>query len=223
MALAGARGREGGDAGALIAHSIEGMTSGMVAASYALIGCLIGGVLSVGGVLLGVRMGRRFRELPRVKCVAANWELAFEKAGPIRLATCTFKVDLFNEGQLATGLRGVSVALRVGGEGGRGGGHGWTPQRSHFQRASLGYRPAGPALGHANAYAAFEGKDARMLSGFQGANLLGQSPDGRGFDIAIVRRGNFLASSKKVVLERQERIARRNLLARFRWHRRPTG
>ena len=207
----------------MIAESIEGMTSGMVAASYALIGCLVGGVLSVGGVLLGVRMGHRFRELPRVKCVAANWELAFEKAGPIRLARCTFEVDLFNEGQLATGLRGVSVALHVRGEG--------------KEEAVVVGRLKDPASkeplwaidlparrwAHATAYAAFEGEDARMLSGFRGAILLGQFPDGRGFDIAIVRRGNFLASSKEVVVERQERIARRNLLARFRWHRRPTG
>ena len=103
----------------MIAESIEPIIPGTVAASYALIGCLVGGILSVGGVLLGVRMGRRFRELPRVKCVAANWELAFENAGPVRLATCTFEVDLFNEGQLATGLRGVSVALRGGGGGRR--------------------------------------------------------------------------------------------------------
>jgi hypothetical protein len=193
----------------------------MVAASYALIGCLVGGVLSGGGVLLGVRMGCRFRELPWVKCVAANWELAFEQARPIRLARCTFEVDLFKEGQLATGLRSVSVALRVRGEG--------------KEEAVVVGRLKDPASkeplwaidlparrwAHANAYAAFEG--GRLLSGFRGANLLGQFPDGRVFDIAIVRRGNFLVSSKKVVLERQERIARRNLPARFRWHRRPTG
>lgn len=83
---------------AIIAASIETITPGMFAASHALIGCPVGGILSVGGVLLGVRMGRRFRELLRVKCEATNWELTFEKAGPVRLATCTFEVDLFNEG-----------------------------------------------------------------------------------------------------------------------------
>ena len=59
-------------------------------------------------------MERRFRELSRVKCVATNWELAFEKAGPVRLATCIFEMDLFNEEQLVTGLHGVSVAVRGG-------------------------------------------------------------------------------------------------------------
>ncbi len=160
----------------MIAESIEATIPSEVAASYALIGCLVGGVLSVGGVLLGVRMGHRFRELPRVKCVATNWELAFEKAGPVRLATCTFEVDLFNEGQLATGLRGVSVALRGGGEG--------------EEEAVVIGRLKDPASieplwaidlparrwAHANAYAAFEGKDARRLSRFRGANLLGQFP-----------------------------------------------
>lgn len=207
----------------MIAESIEAITPGMVAASYALIGCLVGGILSVGGVLLGVRMGRRFREFPRVKCVVTNWELAFEKAGPVRLATCTFEVDLFNEGQLATGLRGVSVALRGGGGG--------------EEEAVVIGRLKDPTSkeplwaidlparrwAHANAYAAFEGKDARRLSGFRGANLLGQFPDGRGFDIAIVRRQNFLVSPKKVASGRQERIAKGNLSTRFRWRRRPTG
>lgn len=69
---------------------------------------------------------------------------------------------------------------------------------------------------HANAYAAFEGKDARRLSGFRGANLLGQFPDGRGFDIAIVRRHYFFVSPKKVVSGRQERSAKGNLSTRFR-------
>jgi hypothetical protein len=50
---------------------------------------------------------------------------------------------------------------------------------------------------HANAYAAFEGKDARRLSGFRGANLLGQFPDGRRFDIAIVRRHYFFVSQRR--------------------------
>lgn len=48
----------------------------------------------------------------------------------------------------------------------------------------------------ADAYAAFEGKDARRLSGFRGANLLGRFPDGRGSDVAIVRGENFLVSPK---------------------------
>ena len=206
----------------MIAESIEPIIPGTVAASYALIGCLVGGTLGVGGVLLGVRVERRFRELPRVKCVATNWELAFERAGPVRLATCTFEVDLFNEGQLATGLRGVSVALRSGGAG-------------EEETVVIGrLKDSGskeplwtidlPALrwAHANAYAAFEGKDARRLSGFRGANLLGQFPDGRGFDIAIVRRQNLFVPPKKVVSGRQERIEKGNFSTRFRWRRRPS-
>ncbi len=68
---------------------------------------------------MGLRVERRFRELPRVKCVATNWELAFEKAGPVRLAICTFEMDLFNEGQLATGLHGDRDAVRGGKRGKR--------------------------------------------------------------------------------------------------------
>ena len=35
----------------------------------------------------------------------------YEGAGPLGRAVCSFEVDLFNEGALATGLRGPSVAF----------------------------------------------------------------------------------------------------------------
>ncbi|MBD0355234.1 MAG: hypothetical protein ICV58_08685, partial [Rubrobacteraceae bacterium] len=76
-----------------------------------LAGCAVGGGIGVAGVLLGLLAARRLRERARVRCVATDWQLEFQKSGELHEAVCSFELDLFNETQLATGLRGVSVAL----------------------------------------------------------------------------------------------------------------
>jgi hypothetical protein len=81
-------------------------------AAVILIGCVVGGTIGVAGVLVGLVVARRFREMPRVKCVASEWDLTVhEAAGPLGRAVCSFEVDLFNERTLTTGLRGPSVAF----------------------------------------------------------------------------------------------------------------
>lgn len=131
--------------------------------------------------------------------------------------------SLFNEGQPAAGSRGVSVALRSSGEEKREvvaiGGLKAPASKGPLRVSGLPAR----RQAHAHAHAAFEGKDVLRLSGFRRANLLGRFPDGRGFDVAIVRRENFLASSEGGVSGRQDRTAKRDLSTRFRWRKRPTG
>jgi hypothetical protein len=40
-----------------------------------LAGCAVGGAIGVVGVLVGLLVGRRLREMPRVRCVASDWDL----------------------------------------------------------------------------------------------------------------------------------------------------
>ena len=58
-----------------------------------------------------------------------------------------------------------------------------------------------------------------MLSGFRRADLLGRFPDGRVFKLTIVERRDFVASPKRVVPDRQEYVANRNLYSRLRGRR----
>ena len=185
----------------------------------ALAGCAVGGGIGVTGVLLGLLVARRFREHARVRCVATDWQLQFQKTGALREAVCSFELDLFNEGQLATGLRGVSVALY-----------------GEDEKVAIG-RLRDPASKnplwtidlpsrrwtHASAYILFEDEEARMLSGFRRVDLLGRFPDGRVFKLTIVERRDFVASPKRVVSDRQEYLANRKFYSRLRGRRRTTG
>ena len=156
----------------------------------ALAGCLVGGTIGVVGVLLGLLAARRLRERARVRCVATDWQLEFQKTGALHEAVCTFELDLFNEGQLATGLRGVSVALygedeKVAIERLRD-----PTSKEPLWAIDLPSR----RWTHASAYARFEDEEARMLSGFRRASLLGQFPDGRAFELTIVERRDYVAN-----------------------------
>jgi hypothetical protein len=186
---------------------------------FVLAGCAIGGGIGVAGVLLGLLAARRLRERARVRCVATDWQLEFQKGGELHEAVCSFELDLFNETQLATGLRSVSVALY-----------------GEDEKVAIG-RLRDPTSEqptwtidlpsrrwtHASAYVVFEGEEARMLSGFRRADLLGRFPDGRVFKLTIVERRDFVASPKKVVPNRQEYIANGNLYSRLRGRRRTAG
>ncbi len=190
-----------------------------VVALIVLAGCAIGGAVGVAGVLAGLLVGRRFRELPRVRCVATDWELTFEKTGSGRRAVCSFELDFFNEGQLATGVRGVSVALR-GGDG-----------RALVER--LRNRNSGEPLWsidlpprrwtHASASAVFESEEAGELAAFRSAHLLGQFPEGREFELRIVEREDFVAAPKKATSDRRDYVASRNFRSRLLARRRTAG
>src|SRR5687768_13297422 len=64
------------------------------AVAVVLICCAVGGAIGVAGVLVGLLVARRFREMPRVKCVASDWDMTdYEGAGPLRRVVCSFEVD----------------------------------------------------------------------------------------------------------------------------------
>jgi hypothetical protein len=180
------------------------------AAAVVLAGCAVGGTIGVAGVLVGLLVGRRFRELPRVRCVVTDWKLAFDKVGTAPRATCTFEMDMFNEGQLATGVRGISVALRAG-------------ERTLVERLmnaasreplwTIDLPPRRWA--HASVYAVLEGEEARVLEGFWRADLAGRFPDGTAFELKIVERKDFVASPKKATSERHDYLANRNFRSRL--------
>ena len=185
----------------------------------ALAGCLIGGAIGVVGMLLGLLAGRRLRDHARVRCVATDWRLEFQKTGALREAVCSFELDLFNEGQLATGLRGVSVALYGEDEKVAIGRLRDPTSKEPLRTIDLPSR----RWTHASAYVVFEDEEARMLSGFRRADLLGRFPDGRVFKLTIVERQDFVASLKKVVPSHQEYVANWNFYSRLRGRRRTAG
>jgi hypothetical protein len=173
----------------------------------------------VVGVLLGLLAARHLREQARVRCVASDWQLEFQKSGALHEAVCSFELDLFNETQLATGLRGVSVALygeedKVAIERLRD-----PTSKEPLWTIDLPSR----RWTHASAYVLFEDGEARMLSGFRRADLLGWFPDDRVFKLTIVERRDFVASPKRIVPDRQEYVASRNLYSRLRGRRRTAG
>ena len=184
-----------------------------------LAGCALGSGIGVAGVLLGLLAARRLREQARVRCVATDWRLEFQKSGALHEAVCSFELDLFNETQLATGLRGVSVALygeddKVAIERLRD-----PTSKEPLWAIDLPSR----RWTHASAYVLFEDDEARMLSGFRRADLLGRFPDGKVFKLTIVERRDFVASPKKVVSSRQEYVASRTFYSRLRGRRRTAG
>ncbi len=185
----------------------------------ALAGCAVGGGIGVAGVLLGLLAARRLSERARVRCVATDWRLEFKKTGALREAVCSFELDLFNETQLATGLRGLCVALY---------GEDEKPAierlRDPVTKESLwAIDLPSRRWTHASAYALFEDEEARMLSRFRRADLLGRFPDGRAFELTIAERRDFVASPKKAVTSRQDYVANRNFYSRLRGRRRTAG
>lgn len=190
------------------------------AALIALAGCAIGGTIGVVGGVVGLLVGRRFRELPRVRCVATDWELTFEKTVTGRRAVCSFELDLFNQGQLATGIRGVSVSLH-GANGGRALVERLRDRGSDEPLWSIDLPPR--RWVHASAYAVFEGEDVGELAAFRSAHLLGQFPEGRTFDLKIVEREDFIATPKKTTSDRHDYVASHNFRSRLTARKRTTG
>ena len=133
---------------------------------------------------------------------------------------CSFEVDLFNEGALATGLRGPCVAFD-GEDGAR--------------VAVVRLKDAGSkrdlwALdlpsrkwAHASVYALLEGEEAQDALGFRRVYLVGEFPDGNTFEAKVVERGDFVATRKRAGDLRKDYVASRNLRARFLERKRTAG
>lgn len=186
-----------------------------------LIGCAIGGMIGVAGVLVGLLVARRFKEMPRVKCVASDWNLTiYEGADPLGRAVCSFEVDLFNEGALATGLRSPSVAFD-GEDGAR-------VAVTHLKDAVSKQRVWALDLPsrswtHVSVYALLEGEEVQDALSFRRVHLVGEFPDGNAFEVKVVERGDFVATRKRASDVRKDYVASRNLRARFRERRRTAG
>jgi hypothetical protein len=186
-----------------------------------LIGCVVGGTIGVAGALVGLVVGQRFREMPRVKCVASDWDLTvYEGAGPLGRAVCSFEVDLFNEGALATGLRSPRVAFD-GEDGARVAVVRLKDASSKRDLWALDLPPRKWA--HASVYALLEGDEAQDALGFRRVHLVGEFPDGNAFEAKVIERGDFVATRKKAGDARRDYIASRNLRARFLERKRTPG
>lgn len=186
-----------------------------------LIGCVVGGMIGVAGVLAGLLVARRFREMPRVKCVASDWDMTiYEGTGPLRRVVCSFEVDMFNEGELATGLRGPSVAFS-GEDGAR---VAITRLKQAASKQDLWALDLPSRMWtHASVYALLEGEQAQDVLSFRRVHLVGEFPDGKAFETKMVERADFVATNKRAADARKDYLASRNLRARFLERRRTAG
>jgi hypothetical protein len=186
-----------------------------------LIGCAVGGTIGVAGALVGLVVSRRFREMPRVKCVASDWNVTvYEGMGPLGRAVCSFEVDLFNEGALATGLRSPCVAFD-GEDGARVAVVRLKDAASKRDLRALDLPPRKWA--HASLYALLEGEEAQDALSFRRVHLVGEFPDGNAFETKMVERADFVATHKRAADARKDYVGSRNLRARFLERRRTAG
>lgn len=178
-----------------------------------LIGCAVGGTIGVAGVLVGLVVSQRFREMPRVKCVASDWDVTvYEGAGPLGRAVCSFEVDLFNEGALATGLRSPCVAF----DGEDGARVAVVRLKDAVSKRDLWALDLPPRKwAHASVYALLEGDEAQDTLGFRRVHLVGEFPGGNVFEAKVIERGDFVAARKRAGDARKDYVASRNLRARF--------
>ena len=166
-----------------------------MAIAVVLAGCAVGGAIGVVGVLVGLLVGRHLREMPRVRCLASDWDLKiYGETGPLGRAVCSFEMDLFNEG-LPTGPHGPSVVFY--GEDRR-----WV---------------------HASVYALLEGEAVREASGFRRVHLVGEFPDGTKFERKIVLRQYFVSGHKWAGDARKDYVASYNFRSRLLGSRRAAG
>ena len=162
----------------------------------------------LAGVLVGLLVGRRLREMPRVRCVASDWDLKiYGETGPLGRAVCSFEIELFNEG-LATGLRGISVVFY--GEDGRRTAEGRL-SNSVSRRSLWTLDLPSRRWVHASVYALLEGEAVRDASGFRRVHLVGEFPDGTTFERKIVERQYFVAARKRAGDARKDYVPSHNL------------
>jgi hypothetical protein len=190
------------------------------AIAVVLAGCAVGGAIGVAGVLVGLLVGRRLREMPRVRCVASDWDLKiYGETGPLGRAVCSFEIDLFNEG-LATGLRGPSVVF-YGEDGRRAAAERLSDSVSRGDLWTLDL-PSRRWV-HASVYAVLEGEAVRDASGFRRVHFVGEFPDGTTFERKIVERQDFIATRKRTGDARKDYVASHNFRSRLLGRRRAAG
>jgi hypothetical protein len=189
-------------------------------AAVVLAGCAVGGAIGVVGVLVGLLVARRLREMPRVRCVASDWDLKiYGETGPLGRAVCSFELDLFNEG-LATGLRGLSVVFY--GEDGNRAAAGRLSDSVPRRRLWTLDLPSRRWV-HASVYTLMEGETVRDASGFRRVYLVGEFPDGTTFERKIVERQYFVAARKITAGARKNYLASHNFRSRLLGKRRAAG
>lgn len=179
-------------------------------------GAIAGGALAMIGVLTGMFAERYLQERGKVRCVVSDWQLAFYEAGasggePVR-AVCSFEVNLFNERTLPSGLRGVSVAFVQNGEEEVVGRLRSSISDEEVEVLNLPSR----RWVCVSLYGYFEVEEARKLSNFERADLVGYFPDDRKFRQRIVVRKDFVASRKRFVATRKNFVAARKRFAALR-------
>ena len=107
-----------------------------------------------------------------------------EGAGPLGRAVCSFEVDLFNEGALATGLRGPSVAF----DGADGDRVAVARLKDAVSKQDLwALDLPSRSWTHASVYALLEEEVQDALS-FRRVHLVGEFPDGNNFETKMVER-----------------------------------
>ena len=174
-------------------------------AAAAMYGALVGGmialaaaVLGAAGVLVGRYVTRRLQERrTKLHCVLWGWEMT--EADALGRAVCSFRVDLFSERPLATGLRGICVEF-IRQDEQQMFGRLWTADSDE----ELGVLNLPPRRWvSASVYAFLEGEERSKLSGFRRADFVGYFPNGGEFRRRIVERKDFVASRKRAVDNRK--------------------
>jgi hypothetical protein len=141
------------------------------------------------------------RRRRHVRCLAWDWGLTFRRVGSLeQQAVFSFEAYLLNPRPSPMKLRSASVVLHR--DDGR-------VLRSHLAHSAsdgpLGALELQPwQMVYVSVYALFEGEEARELSDFRRASLVGLFAGGETFRWKIAGRGDFVAGRKRLGSERKD-------------------
>jgi hypothetical protein len=154
-------------------------------------------VLAVLLLLTVVFVTLRLQKRARVRCVVWDWELILREDGPDEQAMFSFECYLLNDGRLSTSLSGVYVLFVRDGE---------REVAGHLMDLFSGEKlrrvwdlPPGQGM----RLSLYEGEEAREVSDFRRADLVGRFPDGRLFRRKIAGREDFVVGHKRVGASRK--------------------
>ena len=157
-------------------------------------------VLAVLLLLAIVFVTLRLQKRARVRCVVWDWELTSGEDGLDEQAMFSFECYLLNDGRLPTSLSGVYV-LFVG-DGTREVDGRLMDLFSGEELQRVLDLPPGQGM-RLSLYATFEGEEAREVSNFRLADLVGHLSNGRILRRKIAGRGDFVAGHKRVGASRK--------------------
>ena len=152
-------------------------------------------VLAVLLLLTVLFVTLRLQKRARVRCVVWDWELILREDGPDEHAMFSFECYLLNDGRLPTSLSGVYVlfvrdgAREVAGR--------LMDLFSGEELRRVLDLPPGQGM-RLSLYATFDGEEAREVSDFRWADLVGRLPNGRIFRRKIAGREDFVVGHKRV-------------------------